>query len=211
MRAEWRDFERRQQESESWLGRLIAIGIVLVIVVAGAKQFFGQEQTVAAVAPEVQQAIEEPHTVEERPTVEPPVRLYQGPPPARSGRESYVGVYECTVNGQRVVSDRPCGAQTQQRTLVIDQPDPNGVARQRQRQWQAQQSSAAYAGSTQSGGRSSSASTGSSNAAACASVDRAIESLNARMRQRYSSSEGERLRAQWHALKQQRYDLKCGR
>jgi hypothetical protein len=49
------------------------------------------------------------------------------------------------------------------------------------------------------------------NAAACAEVDQAIDQLNSRMRQRYGAAEGERLRAEWHRLKQRRYDLGCGR
>ena len=53
--------------------------------------------------------------------------------------------------------------------------------------------------------------TESANAGACAAVDQAIEALNARMRQAYSSSEGEYLRDRWHALKERRYSLKCGR
>ena len=46
---------------------------------------------------------------------------------------------------------------------------------------------------------------------ACEMVDQAIEHLYARMRQRYGAAEGERRRTQWHELKQQRYELKCGR
>ena len=49
------------------------------------------------------------------------------------------------------------------------------------------------------------------NRAGSAESHAVIDNLNARMRQRYGAAEGERLRAQWHALKQQRYDLKCGR
>ena len=85
----------------------------------------------------------------------------------------------------------------------------------RQQVGQAQSYSAGQASRVGSAAAGSGATAGvvaeSSNAAACATVDQAIDNLNARMRQRYGTAEGERLRAQWHDLKQQRYDLKCGR
>jgi hypothetical protein len=122
-------------------------------------------------------------------------------------------VYECEVNGQRVVSDRPCAPDAQARTLVIDQPDPREVARQRQMTQSAQRSGSTFYANPS--GRSSTSRSGSSstasNEAACEAVDRAIDNLNARMRQRYGAAEGERLRAQWHDLKQRRYELECGR
>ena len=145
--------------------------------------------------------------------IEAPVSHYQGPPPSLTGRESYVGVYECMVNGQRVVSDRPCAPDAQSRTLVIDRPDPREVSRQRQLTQSTGRSGSSYSTSPSGGAstlRSSSTAT-ASNELACEAVDRAIDDLNARMRQRYGAAEGERLRAQWHALKQQRYELRCGR
>lgn len=131
----------------------------------------------------------------------------------RTGRESYVGVYECTTSGQRVVSDKPCGGDAQARTLVIDQPDPREVVRQRQMTQSVGRSGSSYYTSPSAGSSTSrSGSTAAaSNEAACEAVDRAIDNRNARMRQRYGAAEGERLRAQWHDLKQQRHDLKCGR
>jgi hypothetical protein len=96
---------------------------------------------------------------------------------------------------------------------VIDQPDPREVARQRQMTQSAGRTGNSYYTSSSAGSstsRSGSTAT-ASNEAACEAVDRAIDDLNARMRQRYGAAEGERLRAQWHALKQQRYDLRCGR
>ena len=129
------------------------------------------------------------------------------PPSGDARRETYIGVYECVVRGQRVVSDRPCGASAQARTLIVDQPDPREATRLRQQQWQ---SARAYSTPAASGSTATVA-TESANAGACAAVDQAIEALNARMRQAYSSSEGEYLRDRWHALKERRYSLKCGR
>jgi len=125
---------------------------------------------------------------------------------------TYVGIYECTVRGQRVVSDRPCGAGATARVIEVAPAPaattpPPSVPQRRSSQ---PGSSSTYASST---GPSEAGSTNASpdNTLACESVDRAIENLNARMRQRYGSAEGERLRAQWRDLKQQRYDLRCGR
>jgi hypothetical protein len=124
-------------------------------------------------------------------------------------------VYECVVDGQRMISDRPCGPEAQRRTLVVDQPDPRDVALQRQRLWQARQQAARNRSATtsvQGGGNTPSiASPASPNEAACRAVDQAIDNLNARMRQGYTSQEGEYLRQRWHELKEQRYELGCGR
>ena len=210
MQGEWRALERRREAADAWPGRLVAIFVAAMLGVVGWKQFASEPATPPV--PVLEAAVAEPGAIELPTVVEPPVRLYQGPPPSLTGRESFVGVYECVVNGQRVVSDRPCAPDAQPRTLVIDQPDPREVAVQRQRQWQAQQPSArASSGSTVTGGRAMSGSASASNAARCEAVDRAIDDLNARMRQRYGAAEGERLRARWHELKRERYDLKCGR
>jgi hypothetical protein len=213
MRGEWRELEARRQNTESWSGRIVALFSASMVAFLAWTQLFGKRnEELVSPMPVVEYPVA-PEPVIERPQmVQPVVPLYQGPPPVRTGRESYVGIYECVVNGQRVVSDRPCGAGAQSRTLVIDQPDPREVVAQRQRTWQSQQQSGRiYSAPVTSGSRSLSGSAQPSNEAACESVDRAIDLLNARMRQRYSSAEGERLRAQWHALKKQRHDLRCGR
>ena len=143
-----------------------------------------------------------------------PVDMIAGP--AAAGRESHVGIYECTVNGHRVVSDRPCGSSAQARTLVVEQPDPRDAAIAQQRLWQAQQqaqqsTSRSDVAPSDSGGSNDSEPAERGNESACAEVDRAIDQLNARMRQGYTSQEGEWLRARWHALEDQRHALRCGR
>jgi hypothetical protein len=118
---------------------------------------------------------------------------------------TYVGIYECTVKGQRVVSDRPCGAGATSRVIEVapaTAPLPP-VSQYRP-------SSPPIDGSSaRSSVRSSNAAP--DNTSQCAAVDQEIENLNARMRQRYGSAEGEWLRAEWHRLHQRRYDLRCGR
>ena len=214
MRGEWEELERRQGASLEGPGRLVALGVVVTVGFLAWTQFSSKKEEVASSKSAAIEASVVPSPVIEPPrAIEAPAPHYQGPPPARTGRESYVGVYECVVNGQRVVSDRPCAPDAQTRTLVVDRPDPREVARQRQMTQSAGHSGSAYhsAPSTATSPLRSGSTAAPSNEAACESVDRAIDNLNARMRQRYGAAEGERLRAQWHALKQQRYDLKCGR
>jgi hypothetical protein len=213
VRDEWEELERRQGASLEAPGKFMALGVVATLAFLAWTQFFGKERDAGNVVPAVEAAVVPAPVIEPPRVIEAPASHYQGPPPSLTGRESYVGVYECEVNGQRVVSDRPCAPDAFARMLVIDQPDPREVARQRQMTQSATRSGSSYYASP-SGGSSTSRSggtSGASNEAACEAVDRAIDSLNARMRQRYGAAEGERLRAQWHDLKRQRYELKCGR
>lgn len=213
MQGEWRELEQRRQAADAWSGRVVAVFVLVMLGIVGWKQFAGEDAPANTPVPVLETAIVEPPMIEVPTVVEPTVRLYQSPPPTSSGRETYVGVYECTVNGQRVVSDKPCGNDAQARTLVIDQPDPREAARQRQLTQSAGRSGSTYYTSPSGGASTSRSGTTAtaSNELACEAVDRAIENLNARMRQRYGAAEGERLRAQWHDLKRQRYELKCGR
>jgi len=212
MASDWDEIEEQQQRSRESSRWIFGLGAVVALGFLAWTQFFGERREVVTPSPALEAS------VIESPVIEPPRVLEGSAPtiprvgPARTGRESYVGVYECMVNGQRVVSDRPCAPDAEVRTLVVDQPHPRDVARLQQQTWQVPR---AAPSSAQSGGSSSgqapTTSDIASNTAACEAVDRAIEDLNARMRQRYGAAEGERLREQWHALKQQRYDLRCGR
>jgi hypothetical protein len=118
---------------------------------------------------------------------------------------AYVGIYECTVKGQRVVSDRPCGAGATARVIGVAPATAAAPPVTQYRSTQAPNSS--------STARSAAGSTIAvpDNTAACAADDQSIKTLNARMRQRYTSQEGEWLRQEWHRLQQRRYDLRCGR
>jgi hypothetical protein len=213
MRDDWEELERRQGASLEGPGKLVALGVVAMLAFLAWTQFFGKPRESEAPTPVLEATMVPSPVIELPQVIEAPASHHQGPPPSLTGRESYVGVYECVENGQRVVSDRPCAPDAQTRTLVIDQPDPREVVRQRQMTQSAGRSGSTYYASP-SGGSSTSRSgstSEASNEADCEAVDLAIENLNARMRQRYGAAEGERLRAQWHDLKQLRYDLKCGR
>jgi len=216
MGLEWDELERRNRAAREGSQRIFVIGLMAAVAFLGWTHFFGDEQeAVAPVEPAQAAAVVETPVLGAPPAQVPLEPLYQGPPPQEStGRASRVGVYECTVNGQRVIADRPCGSGAQPRTLVVDQPDPREVALQRQRQLQSEQQAARSRAAQSYSSRSApptAAPAERSNAAACAAVDRAIDDLNARMRQRYGAAEGEYLRKRWHELKDQRYRLGCGR
>ena len=209
MRSEWQEIEEQRQRSADSSRWIFGLGTAVALAFVAWTQLFGERRDPATPGAALEA------TVIESPVIEVPRVLEGSSPtvsrsaPARTGRESYVGVYECTVNGQRVVSDRPCAPDAEARVLVIDQPHPQDLARARQQASSASQASRASSAAV--GGGATVGVSGESPNAACAAVDRAIDDLNARMRQRYSAAEGERLRAQWHDLKQQRYDLRCGR
>jgi hypothetical protein len=139
MSGAWQEFEAESRDASR---RLLVLGAVLAVAVLAALRYCGGELRESA------DPRSEPVMLERRPEVTfqledqgsaaavAPVPL-RAAPSLRGGSQSYVGVYECVVNGQRVVSDHPCGADAQARTLVVDQPDPRDVARQQQRTWAA--------------------------------------------------------------------------
>jgi hypothetical protein len=207
----WQEIEARNREAQATQRNLLAGGVLVALAFFGWTQYGGEKSTTEEPSPASEATVIQVPAMQVPTEVEPPVARQGSTPPTK--RERYVGVYECIVNGQRVVSDRPCAPDAQTRTLVIDQPDPREVARQREELWQAQkQAGGSAAPRSSSSSRSSYGSVGApSNELACAAVDRQIELLNAQMRQGYSAPQGERYREQWHALKQRRYDLGCGR
>jgi len=220
MSGAWQEFEAESRDSSR---RLLVLGAVLAVAVLAALRYCGgAEHRESAVPPS------EPVMLERRPEVtfqleDQGSATAVAPVPPRAaqslggGSQRYVGVYECVVNGQRVVSDHPCGADAQVRTLVVDQPDPRDVARQQQRTRAAQAGSgaaprvAAPARSSVPSQIPQVAPVASPNAAACGAIDQAIANLNARMRAGYTSAEGEWLRADWHDLQKRREELRCGR
>lgn len=213
MRAEWDEIERHNREAKARSLRLVTLGALAVVAFFAWVNVSGKLHEFTAPEPVPEATIVKPAVIEPPRPVEAPAPHHMDPPPALTGRESYVGIYECVENGQRVISDRPCSSSAQARTLVVDQPDPRDVARLRQQHWQAQQQS----GQTYSASRGTSqpqsvrSSSAPANEAQCAYLDQQIDQINARMRQKYSSRQGEYLRDQLRALKGRRYDLRCGR
>ena len=216
MTSEWEELERRHRGSREGAGRLIALGVVAALGFLVWTQYVGREGRDGASdhPPTPTEASPSPELASDLARVdEAPRSHYQGPPLPRTGRESYVGVYECVADGQRIVSDRPCGSDARPRTLVVDQPDPREAVRLRQSVPSPGRVGSTYSASSTAVApiSNSGATATTSNEAACVRVDRRIDLLNARMRQGYGRAEGERLRAEWHQLKQERYALRCGR
>ena len=217
MSGAWKEFE---EESRSASRRVLVLGAVLAVVVLAALRFFGgDEDQLPAGNPAG------PVTVDVTPAPTFRLESVKELPPSpgvqsaaglagRGGSQTVVGVYECVVKGQRVLSDRPCGPQAQARTVTVDQPDARDVALAQRRTLAAQAGSAAgtyRSASTASAGSSAAASSEAANSSACAAVDREIAALNVRMRQGYTSQEGEWLRTEWHALQDRRAALNCGK
>jgi hypothetical protein len=213
----WREFEETRRSST---GALIALGAVAALAFVAFVHFYGDEHRPAS-PPAVeggastsgQEAVGSGPKVEIESVTEiaPPVPAERAA--ADGARQSAVSVYECIVNGQRVLSDQPCGPEARARTVVIDQPDPQEVLRQQQRTWAAQSGTtpAAPVPAPQSSRRSGGAEAMAANEQACRWVDEAIANLNARMRQGYTSQEGEYYRKRWHELQKERARLDCGR
>ena len=153
--------------------------------------------------------------------VELPATVIQsGPQPSagvsgstRPNRATQVGIYECERDGQRIVSDRPCAPDAEQRTLTVSQPDPRDSLAAQQRARATLMSVAP--GRPAAPSASAPAAPGADDSAfareaRCVAIDRAIEQINARMRMGgYGTEEGNRLRGRWHELKNEWYELKC--
>jgi hypothetical protein len=108
--------------------------------------------------------------------------------------------YECTRDGQRILSDRPCGADASIRRIA----EPNRMDAQDTRALY----SPVYVGSQRSRGTSSTGEA-SSTSGVCDSIEAQIDSINARMRHAYRNREGEQLRERLRELSRQRYEAKC--
>ena len=213
MSSPWAEIEaarRRRERLTVLLGLLVAVGAL-----AGLRYFAERESPTEAPAA-ASGPLTQPPGVAYRLEETVPVGDAQPPDvvvPADDVGPGAVGVYECTVNGQRVLSDQPCGPDARVRVLEVDRPDPREVARLQQQTWAAQSGAtpAASVPMPQSSRRSGGAETMAANDGICRAIDQAIANLNARMRQGYTSQEGERLRAEWHRLQEQRADYDCGR
>jgi hypothetical protein len=110
-------------------------------------------------------------------------------------------VFECERHGQRVLSDQPCGDDA----ILRKVSEPNSM--------QAQDTSNLYAPVPTSFRQpSTSGSSGGvtrPNAAECASIEQRINSIDARMRRKYTSTQGEYFRGELRDLRNQRWDAGC--
>ena len=152
MNNEWREIEDRRQQMQESSRRLFVLGAAVAITFLAAAHYFGSSKNEVASAPVPEaEAVQLP--VVAAPEVErSPTATYRTQSTG-AGRQTYVGVYECVVNGQRVVSDQPCGPDAKERTLVVDQPDPAEAARLRREAGVAGQSTAASTRNVADGGK----------------------------------------------------------
>ena len=212
MGGAWQEFEAESRDSSRRL--LVLAGVIALAVLAALVYFSGDDgnQRAATVAEPARLQAEPAPRIEIESVTETESPSGNARRTEHSGNQTYVGVYECMVNGQRVVSDHPCGADAQARTLVVDQPDPRDVARQQRQTWAAQGGSPPrVAPPARSSVRSQVVTETLPNQGACEAIDQAIANLNSRMRSGYTSAEGEWLRAEWHDLQKRREELDCGR
>jgi hypothetical protein len=132
MRAEWRELDKRRRDSEARGLRFVVVGVaVAAAVLLGAHLFDEPKKTALPERPAEVAEPPRPRVVESTTNASAAIEAA----PQRSlatGRQSYVGIYECSVKGQRVVSDQPCGDDAKARTLVVDRPVPAVVAQPRQ-------------------------------------------------------------------------------
>src|SRR5690606_6378228 len=114
--------------------------------------------------------------------------------------------YECVgADGQRVLSDRSCGADAVVREIAAPNRMPaqdtsnlyRTPAPARDAYWRPSQSTPASGGPA------------ADNSAVCDSIQARIDAINARMRQKYTSQEGERCRKQLRALSEDRWEAGC--
>ena len=133
-----------------------------------------------------------------------PDRSVPGVAPSAGG----IAVYECRQNGQRVLSDRPCGPDATERVLetgalnTFNEVPPPAVRASRA-------SPPLPVGSPAASGVRQSAT--AAHDARCEQIEAWKDRIDAAMRRGYTSQQGERLRAEWHRAKQAYYDERCGR
>jgi len=134
------------------------------------------------------------------PSLETP-RVEMGHTVERAAESPIAVAYECWRDGQRILSDKRCGSDASLRTIAepnrMDAQDTSGLYRPPAR----------AASSSRTMSYSDSFST--SESGECAAIERQIDAINARMRQRYTSAQGERFRDQLRELSRARYEAEC--
>jgi hypothetical protein len=111
-------------------------------------------------------------------------------------------VYECNGDDGHVLSDKPCGdgARTREVAQPNLMPAPQNIGSHRVPAKRDPSRVTPRPGSLESVRRADEI---------CASIDTAIDQINARMRHKYTNSEGEYLRQRLRELSDQRWNAKC--
>lgn len=192
-----RQWEPEEPGARHWL--------LAIFVVAGCLEAAWWYFTTNAPAPEpVETAAVEPAPATEPATL-PRVSSIT-PAPARVPGQ--VEVYECSVNGQRVLSDRPCGPDAVERLVdtralntFAEVAPPAPAPRPAPRQ---------SAPSSGAGPATQGAPTQSAKEQLCEQLQARIDYINAKTREKLTHREGDYWRAEWHKAKNAYYDARCG-
>lgn len=176
------------EERDRWDVR---IGVLLVALVVGG----------VYVARRHQPQDPPPTTVETIPPAAASPRVEMGVAVVKRASDAPIAlVYECNRNGQKVLSDRPCGSDAAVREIAA----PNRMDAQDTRRLY---SPVRVPSRARNGASSGSRLSGTS--AVCDSIEAQFDAINARMRQPYTSSDGERFRERLRGLSEQRYEARC--
>lgn len=119
------------------------------------------------------------------------------------GPRTIATVYECLAGDVRIVSDRPCGPNAEIREIEA----PNLMMSQGTSQLVVSPGrghAVLPSPRTSNGGSSIPV-----NATVCDAIQREIDAINARMRQKYTSTEGEHYRERLRELSDARWDANC--
>lgn len=177
------------EERDKWD---VLIGVIVVALVAGGVYVVRSHSPEMSAPPPLSATApsrETPRIEMHRSAVEP------------SAESSIAVVYECRRDGQRILSDRPCGSDAAMRTIA----EPNRMDAQDTSRLHRPPAHANSSSRTMSYGGSSSL----SESGECVEIEREIDAINARMRQRYTSAAGERFRTRLRELSRARHEAKC--
>jgi hypothetical protein len=169
--------------------RDVLIGVVIVALVVGG--IYAMKRNAPETVPVT------PPAVSTASSAAPRIEVGHGSI-AQSADPVIAVAYECWRDGKRILSDGPCGPDAATRTIA----EPNRMDRQDVSGLYDRAASSARAAST----RTTSSSPASDR---CAEIETQIDMINARMRHRYTSPEGERFRARLRDLSRRRYEAKC--
>lgn len=121
-----------------------------------------------------------------------------------------VAIYECAQGGQKILSDRPCGADAVER--VIDTRELNTFTETPMVSSSGSAPAASGTGASRAVTNTGSGpQTGADKQLLCERLQVRIDTINARTREKHSHKEGEYWRAEWHKAKGAYYDAGCGR
>lgn len=123
------------------------------------------------------------------------------PRPPRVQERVVARVFECSHNGQRVLSDQPCGPGAKVRSIQ----EPNRMVAQDTRNLYERRTSPAYQPRPSSSSRPMRSD--AATAARCAAIEREIDQINASLRTGYKRAEYRRQRLR--DLSAEKWDIKC--